>query len=645
MALYSRSFKTKLTEFIAPLRLTEEGQRSFIHEAIRSVLRLDTSKNQALRMVAHRLGIVDDLTYFKHIYFDGSYYLHTELWIQVVNFFQKKQPMDEAVTADFEFMMGYLDEADLASLAKVKTNDHLDLMAVRAAHLLSLTSGQCELDDVTDDEELTENQALIRDNRIWMAQNPDRGAPSIDARTWVTGKTVRRNLSKYVQSKLKPVKFLTAYDPMWGKEDFEQDLAADLIRIANTYRRSPQTKVKDVDPQSFVATEQFQRFAEVSLNLKLKGIQSYHTQEPRRRVKSTLDPFYERRRVLRKMGAETLKNPVIRRAWNEYLLLRKHLVNLQAAMGLDGRMTVIAEMPEGRKFRRSFAELYGVDGEPHAEAKKKADAVSESIKSYEAQCRLFKALEERGVPQEDWGEPLPKPDLNPPELEPYGVIKTQIEAYEASELMGALCRRGAVTPECGTAGQINYQISETASAEDRKLAETLLANYGVEIEHRALMAYIDVTPSDYFSQVVPMRHQGHDESDSHEREFLNSDISSEAVGMYSVFDLDADRREADSELYTRDIIKKVAARVRENKVDRKVLHFVRAVVATDDLDPALVEFAESRNRDLTNPNVLIACAQQFYGIKKADLKNPYLTGLVAEHLSKGKTSDRDAAKT
>ena len=625
MALYSRSFKTKLTEFLTPLGLTDEGQRSFIQEAIRGVLRLDTSKNQALRMVAHRLGIVDDLTHFKYIYLDGSYYLHMELWIQVAKFFQKGQPMDEAVAADFEFMKGYLDEADLASLAHVKTNDHLDLMAARAANMVALTSGKCELDDVADDKkaELSERQALIRGSRIWVAQNPNRGAPCIDARTWETGKNVRRNLSKYVQSKLKPVKFLTKYDPMWGEEDFEQDLAADLIRIGNTYRRSPQTKVKNEDPETFVATEQFQRFAEVSLNLKLKGIQSYHTQEPRRRVKSTLDPFYERRRVLRKLGAETLKDPTTRRAWNEYLLLRKHLVNLQAVVGSDGKVTVSAEMPVertvGGRFRRSFAELYGVDGEPRTEASRVAAA-------------LFLA----------GADPLRQ---NAPELEPYGVIKTQIEAFEASELMGALCRRGAVTPECGDAGRINYRISETASAEDKRMAEALLANYGIEIEHRALMAYIDVTPSDYFSQVVPMRHQGHDESDSHEREFLDSDISSEAVGMYSVFDLDADRREADSELYTRDIIKKVAARVRENKVDRKVLHFVRAVVATDDLDPALVEFAESRNRDLTNPNVLIACAQQFYGIKKADLKNPYLTGLVAEHLSKGKPSDRDATET
>jgi len=565
MALYSRSLRTKLTEFFSPLGMTEENKRLFTQEVIRSVLRLDTSKPQALRMVAHRLGIVDELSHFKHLYLDGSYYLDMELWIQVAKFFQDGTPMDAAVEADFHFMEDFFEEEDLVALAHVKTNDHLDLTASNAKAVARAAESAADL-------------------RIRSALYPDRAAPCINAKTWETGKTTRRNLTKYIQSKLKPVKFLMKYDPMWSKEDFEQDLTADLIKLGNVYRRSPQTKIKDTDLEKFVATEEFQRYAEVSMNLKLSGIQSYHTQEPRRRVKSTLDDYYSRRRALRKMGAETFKDPVVRQAYNEYLQLRKHLVNLVATVGPDGKVSVTADMPDeevvGKVSKRTFAELYAVAG-------------------------------------------------------------PQIEAQEAKEIMSMLCRRGIATPECGPGGRIYYKIAENISEKDKTKVENLLNAYAVEIEHKVIQAYIEVTPSDYFSQVVPLRHYGHEESESHEREFLDSDISSEAMGMYSVFDLDADRREAESELFIRDIVKKVATSVRENKIERKVLHFVRAVTASEDLDPALVAWAEERNRDLTNANVLIACAKQFYGIKQADLKNPYLTGLVAEH-RKGKSSDRDA---
>lgn len=551
---YSRSFRDKLVGFLDSLLLTEEAKGLVALEATRGILKLSTSKPQALRILAHKFNISDDLTHFKFVYLDVSYYVHTSLWVQIAKHHQNGTAMSEEVAKDWEYIKTLLQPEDFEALSSVATNDHLNVS---------------DLDF-----------------------GPE----------WTTGQVVKRNLKTYIKSKMKPINFLHKYDPMWGKEDCEQNLTAELVKLRNIYQRSPQRNLKNTG--SINAKLEFQRYAEVSLNLGLRGMQSYYSAEPRRRVKSTIDDLYVRRRDLKKVGADSSTNSDSLKALKRYSSL---------ASSLESQGCLIRPSLKAITLARDETEVRGL-----------VVTTEEGVKVLRA--RLDKVLE--GV------VPGPAKDYSPVNAVAFFLnlgasCREKIQQYEAIRYYDKLVKLGAVTHEW-CEGQVAFTYSPVDSV-SVQAAKELVAAFTPNLEYQLVNRLIQTSSSDYFSMLVPLRHYGHEEGESHERELTEEHFAPEASGMFTSLDPNSETKAYESGMWVRDTIKKVQRAVQKNQIERRVLAFVRAVIDEEDMDPGLVKYAAEKRRDLGSAQSLIGVAKQFYQIKPEDLKNPHLLSIIAEH--------------
>lgn len=261
----THSFEKNMEDFVASINdtvLSEDKEKTlseFRTEVIRYTLKIQKGMGStAIKSLAHRHNFPSDWSFFKQQYLDMSEYINRHLWKAVVLFVKDtKMSDDNMLASDVNYCLKHLKMEDIEKINKKNINE-------------------------------------------------DCNVGGIDLSTWETGKKKKRNLMEYCQSKTGSLRFLTEYDPAMDSEDFQQDLAVELLRVYNYYEQSAGSKLKAEKANNIPLEERFMKYGETALNNKVLNLKEHYSCESRRRVSTTDSKAYRTRARLKK---ELSKNP------------------------------------------------------------------------------------------------------------------------------------------------------------------------------------------------------------------------------------------------------------------------------------------------------------------------------------------------
>lgn len=283
------SFKTRLEEFLQylPKEVTEATKKELRREVAKLVLTIQSEMGaNLLTRVSRAHDFFDDFKYFKNQYLDKSAYLHRTLWREVIFFIQEQEFQTKASKADIENQINKEKEvlADLTNKSpKLEAlESKLESIVVLENDILYAVANLGD-DDIEKIISLKINHSL---NVALDLRNTE----------FTTGKTVKRSLDQYTKSKTNTLKYLTRYDPAMSKEDFQQDIAEELLRVNNVYNKS---SGKNLSAEDDYETG-IKKYLETSLNNKVNQIKDYWGSGIRNRVSSTHSALYNRRETLNK---------------------------------------------------------------------------------------------------------------------------------------------------------------------------------------------------------------------------------------------------------------------------------------------------------------------------------------------------------
>lgn len=249
----SKSFSERVSTFVSSLNLDNQHSEKLTLEIIRFVLQIQRGAHSSdLRRLTFRLDCFDDFNYFKTQYLDVSAYIHRKLWVAVVNKIKNNHiPKDDMLKNDVDFCLSYINnEEDINRVKQIEIKEELNV------------------DD-------------------------------LDLATMKTGKTNKRDFPTYVKSKSYTLSYITDYDPGMTKEDLEQDLLCEAVRVFNAY---PRSKCKNIERAREVPKDvRVQRYEETALNNKVMNIKEYHSCESRRRVATTSSALYKEKQKKKKL--------------------------------------------------------------------------------------------------------------------------------------------------------------------------------------------------------------------------------------------------------------------------------------------------------------------------------------------------------
>jgi len=161
---------------------------------------------------------------------------------------EQKIPEDPNVFSDVKFCLALLNERDLAKLRTEKINPSLNIDHIK-----------------------------------------------IDENWRIGGKKKNSNLLEFIKSKTGTLQYLSQYDGAVTQEDFQQEIACEVLRVANIYPKLNQQISDDTSVE-----EKLQRYISVSVNNKVLGIKEHYDHPSRRRVVSTIDPLYKELKKLKR---------------------------------------------------------------------------------------------------------------------------------------------------------------------------------------------------------------------------------------------------------------------------------------------------------------------------------------------------------
>lgn len=255
------SIESKIQEFLAKLKITQEEKETIEIEIIRLALHIQEGMGSTkLRRLTFRYNCIDEFTFFKNQYLDMSYYIHRQLWVAMVAYIQKgEEPESEVLSSDITYILGKLTPDDLDRIKELKPNPKLNV-------------------------------------------------DSLNLDTMRTGKKTKRLLIPYVKSKSYTLNFLAEYDRGLDIEDLEQDLLCELVRVYNSY---PRSRGKNLEKNPVPLEERVQMYLERAVNNKVNNLKEFYTCESRRRVASTDAPLYKERNRIKKLLADNPGDPAL----------------------------------------------------------------------------------------------------------------------------------------------------------------------------------------------------------------------------------------------------------------------------------------------------------------------------------------------
>lgn len=245
------SFKSRLEEFLLSIFIPEEIKNKVRREVVKLVLTIQQEMGaNVLTRISREHNFFEDFKFFKNIYIDKSAYLHRTLWREIIFFIQEKnyKTKNPVLEQDILYAIKFLHDEDIEKIVTMKINHDLNV--------------------------------------------------SLDLNTteFMTGKTTKRDLNSYTKSKIGSLKFLSRYDPAISKEDFQQDIVEELLRVNNIYNKSSGKNLSATDN----VENAIQKYIETSLNNKVNQIKDYWGSGIRNRVSSTHSALYNRKESLEK---------------------------------------------------------------------------------------------------------------------------------------------------------------------------------------------------------------------------------------------------------------------------------------------------------------------------------------------------------
>jgi len=247
------SFATRLNKFAAECKLSEEDAHSLKAEVIRYVLKLLSRKGTlSIRAFAKKHNFLGEFTHFRDQYLSISQYVHRTLWVKVLEFYnEQKVPEDALVLSDVQFCLEHLNKEDLKKLKTQKVNPALNIDHIQ-----------------------------------------------IDQNWQIGGKKKKNTLKDFIKSKTGTLQYLNQYDGAVTQEDFQQEIACEVLRVANIYPKLNQQITDDTSIE-----DKLQRYISVSVNNKVLSIKEHYDHPSRRRVVSTIEPLYKEMKKFKRFQA------------------------------------------------------------------------------------------------------------------------------------------------------------------------------------------------------------------------------------------------------------------------------------------------------------------------------------------------------
>lgn len=280
------SFKTRLENFLSSISVTEEIKSQIRRETVKLILTIQNEMGaNFLTRISREHEFFEDFKFFKNMYLDKSAYLHRTLWREIVYFVQETKYKNEKLRLEIE--------------KQIKEEIERSSIETKSAKLEKLEQ-KLDTIKVLEDDILYAIKHLHDDDIekiILMKINHELNV-SLDLQNteFTTGKTTKRDLNAYTKSKTNTLKYLSRYDPGVSKEDFQQDIAEELLRVNNIYNKS---SGKNLSSDDDVDTA-IKKYIETSLNNKVNQIKDYWGSGIRNRVSSTHSSLYNRKESLEK---------------------------------------------------------------------------------------------------------------------------------------------------------------------------------------------------------------------------------------------------------------------------------------------------------------------------------------------------------
>jgi len=291
----STSFKTKLENFLSSISAPEAVKNQVRREMVKLILTIQQEMGaNFLTRISREHDFFEDFKFFKNMYLDKSAYLHRTLWREIVYFIQEqeyktkdsKKEVENQIKIETNIFNPEIKSAKLKELEnKLDSIKVLELDILYAINFLQ-----------DDDIEKIINMKINHELNVSLdLQNTE----------FTTGKTTKRDLNSYTKSKTNTLKYLSRYDPGMSKEDFQQDIAEELLRVNNIYNKS---SGKNLAGDDDVDTA-IKKYIETSLNNKVNQIKDYWGSGIRNRVSSTHSALYNRKENLEKQ-IKTEEDPI-----------------------------------------------------------------------------------------------------------------------------------------------------------------------------------------------------------------------------------------------------------------------------------------------------------------------------------------------
>ena len=243
-----RGLRQRVEEFLSDYVKNDSRKQVYRSEIIKYLFQIQSGKGmKRLRELAAEDDIANDYSHFSKQYLSISHYLHVVLFKTYHATLLSGSPEPEGVLAE-----------DITYINSVITD---------------------------------RDRQLISEKPL----NPTLDTSSIDLSTFKTGQTVKRDVMSYAKSKISSLSFLSKYDSGVTQDDFKQDLAEEIVKVKNTYHRSPGKSIEKTDN-----TNLFEKYLEITLNNKVKNIKQYYQCETRKRVGTTEHEKYKLRAKLTK---------------------------------------------------------------------------------------------------------------------------------------------------------------------------------------------------------------------------------------------------------------------------------------------------------------------------------------------------------
>lgn len=242
-------FQVRLEGFLKDLLVEEKVKTEIRREVVKLMLTIQKGMGaNKLTAISREHDFFDDFKFFKKQYLDVSAYMHRVLWREIVYFIKEQnyRIKHEALNSDILYAIKFLHNDDIERIMLLKINYNLNA--------------------------------------------------SLDLNNFSTGKVVKRNLQAYAKSKTGSLKYLTKYDAGNTKDDFNQDIIEELVRVNNAYNKSSGKNLSSEDN----IENAIQKYLETSLNNKVNQIKDYWGSNIRSRVSSTHSDLYKSKETLEK---------------------------------------------------------------------------------------------------------------------------------------------------------------------------------------------------------------------------------------------------------------------------------------------------------------------------------------------------------